>query len=394
MWDKPLAIFATFLATLSLIVGCEQSIIPGPQNSSLKAIEANNNGELRILEAFPDGGFLLGTHTSVNGQQDILIMKFNSVFELQWQRIVGDMGYNQLDKILIDKNENILLAGVSIGFGEDDRPILERSTAAVAYCHLLTASGETLWENDYPLHAIWGSPWYINDVIEDDNGDFVLCGYLGLEGFGGTILKLTSEGAFKVYYIMRDYSILALYNAEDAYTAFRVNAIFNRSAEFVQVKKLAVNGVGTYYSPVESEWPWNTNGRSNGSIARIKLIPDNNHYTYTYFFPDEIYEYSYDIGAKTHTGSWKDSDFTDVISVNSTHDKHFIFTQGNGKIFETDSDFRTINTFQTNLNVFNSTFKRNFVTKLVGGDYVLGFQKDKNIFLAHFNREGQIIGHE
>lgn len=90
----------------------------------------NDNDENPIsIKRLNDGSYIIAGHsTSFDlGGYDVLLMKLNAAGEIQWAKIFGSDGDDQVRGVLIDKDENIILEGNtnSAGAGLTDLFLLE-----------------------------------------------------------------------------------------------------------------------------------------------------------------------------------------------------------------------------------------------------------------------------
>lgn len=124
-----------------------------------KTFEGPSDDNINSVALTNDGGYLVGanTHSTANNF-DYWIIKMDSMGEVEWEKIIGDAGFNIVTDLISTSDGGFLITG----YWNDDYHILK-----------LNEGGEMEWEkfyggsyDDYPFKA-----------IEDQNGNFLITGY-------------------------------------------------------------------------------------------------------------------------------------------------------------------------------------------------------------------------
>ena len=381
-------------AVMAVFSACKKTYKKEVTPSAMLAISNSNIVELVNIIAAPDGGFVVGANTWKNGNKDFWILKYNDKFEVQWERVLGGANDETLQKLLVDKDNHVLAAGVSNGFGQDNTlPSLNKKS--VLYFHYIDPNGNTKWETNYPYSNFnnFGpltSLQKISDIIQDTDGDFVFtCQRTHIDasnavGLVAILSKLSQNGNFTKSYFSAvsnpEFNWPAVFQTGNSYSVFW-NGQFPYKAGFYEILS---DSISTQKLKKSTLWNWGDEPRPPDLINELKLRINDNLLSYNYFFKNEVYRYMYDLNLKTVSGNTIPLGVDKLQSVSCSFDNHFLLASKSGTFYEMDADFKTVNTFETNL------ILKSFC-KLIGGEYVFGIQQDDaTLFLAHYNQKGKL----
>ena len=393
-----------FLTSIAIMVmffvtGCEKVETTGIENSGLHIYGSQKKLDLVSLEAHPDGGFLVGSNTRRNGNQEILISKYTDDLKLEWERVIGGSLDNKLFKIHIDTDHNILISGLSYGFGNDTFTLREHKFWN-PYVHLLSKSGATMWENSPSASGGAGQGSGLternSDILEDAEGRFVF----GAELFNSSHVSSVIYRVFKSDGLVDEPTFTFDYNSRG-----RVEAVFDNGISYgvfnywqeaedstatmrmFQIIKARTEGRNAHYFIRSHGWPWGKT-YENGNVGVFKENPDGgNAWAVNYVFSEEIFQFKYDLTAREVSTVQIPLPFDNVVYSNRLSDGGYLFVDSEGGIFETDSEFKSINGFKTQWQVRQ-------IVKLFSGGYVFIGQKDNLLYLIKYDENGKIVSYE
>lgn len=132
-----------------------------------RAYGGNNRDECNYALQTSDGGFLLAgfTLSYVFNDQDIYLVKTDSLGMVEWTSTIGDSGKQDVFHV-IELDEGYLMAGYAYGIGAGESDM---------YLARLTGSGDTLWTRTYgTANGDWSAE-YILPVA----GGYAIVGWAG-----------------------------------------------------------------------------------------------------------------------------------------------------------------------------------------------------------------------
>ena len=148
------------------------------------------------------------TNSDGEGNDDVLIAKYNSSGTLQWDRILGGIIYDQGRAVTIDSSDNIIITGYTASDGEGNQDILiakYNSSGTFQWSKSLGGTG-----NDYGTN-----------VRVDSSDNIIVVGYTNSDGAGGNdalIAKLPPDGEVDGTYGSLVYQDAVLTDAEAVLT--------------------------------------------------------------------------------------------------------------------------------------------------------------------------------
>jgi len=380
-----------------LLCGCRDEQAPGIENSGLHVIGNKKKLDLVSLTAYPDGGFLLGGNSRLLGNQRLIVSKYDANLNLEWERVIGGSLDNKFFKLTVDKQGNIVVAGFSYGFGHDTVPLNEHKWWN-PYVHLLTSDGQTIWEISPPVSGGAGQgsgiEERITDILQDQAGNYLFSG----EVFGSVsssihpvIFKVFKGGDSLATY---DYGkknprgkMEAIFEYDQRYYVFNYWRDANTDdpqARVFQIPNWLGNSDLTL-NPVWTNWVWPD--FKNNRIGGHKQIRNGNEFIYNYFFSNQVYRYTYKQVDNSIRGDWLPLGIDHVVLTHKTLDDHFLLFSTDGEIYELDEELGFLNSFKTNWNVGQ-------MCKLSNGEYVIGLERNDNLYLVHYDQNGKIRSHE
>jgi hypothetical protein len=196
------------------------------------------NERAKAIITVPDGYIMAGSTDSYGqGNSDCYVVKYNTAGTYQWSQAIGGPGLDEAFDIIQDTDGNLVLTGTtdSYGAGINDMYLVKLNSnggllwtktfgnsnqgwgnkliqasdgnyiVAGGYVPVskpwngfiakYDVSGTLLWEKNYGEP---GGPEYINGLIQNNAGEYVMCG--STNSFGGAfdfyITKFTSRGGF------------------------------------------------------------------------------------------------------------------------------------------------------------------------------------------------------
>ncbi|MCB9251962.1 MAG: hypothetical protein H6605_05805 [Flavobacteriales bacterium] len=383
------------VSSLFMLAACKKESGSGVDNSSVKALSNSFVTELNDLVSTGDGGFIMIGKTWKFGNQDFWIIRYDENFNKVWERVLGGNDDETLHKVCVSKSGEILLGGISDGFGQDTTPF-NVNKKIVLYFHCLDKNGNTLWEIAYPF-SDWDfkEQFYnqrVTDIIESEKGDFIITGNIGYTqpsprggfeiGFSGLLIKVSKKGEFLNSYIPKvstsnDNSWEAVFETDTSYSVF-----WNRHllAGFNEIGKTEQSSAD-YKNPATGiSWPWPLQSIPPQTIDMVKLTTDK-VFSFIYFFKNEFYSFNYDYKTKNLNGVQTQSEINNIFSAASSYDNHFLLCDDNAIFYEVDSK-------QNILLKFNIFEKANAICKLTNNQYVFGIQKGNVITLFKTDDNG------
>jgi len=369
---------------------CEKEIVLDQENSSINIFGTQGNGQLRSVVAYPDGGFVVGAHKWVNGNRDILIKKYNSNFQIEWEKLIDGNYHNRLDKIFIDQEGNILIAGNLEGHGRDSIPSNE-SVLETLYFELIDHKGVTIWETGLNFTTALGSSnRSVKDIVQDENGNYLICAYLldwSSSSPQGRLLSLNDKGEMLASHTYYGHSIDALMKTENGVIGFVTSSVDWASFLIDPIS----NPGEIIKTEIESstDWPWSVNGAQVNSIEEIKSKSNNGEWSFNYFFKDEIHSFNmHPLNGLIYQKI--DSEFGEIISINAIESGGFIIANAEGLVYIINHKFEVKESFQLNLINFNATTSHVYVQRLSDDNFVCGFEKDRTFYIVKIDEAGKI----
>ncbi len=158
---------------------------PGAATTFVKTFEGPNSEYIKCVVNTQDGGVIILGKTNSFGASgyDLLVLKYDQNYQLEWQKIIG---YSNDDatvssNIIEDSNGNFLIATNSLG-----------GSTYYAYVLKLDSSGNLIWNKTIP--SSYTS--YFRNLIQTANGDYVIAGtsnfFIGSSDF--LIYRLDNNG--------------------------------------------------------------------------------------------------------------------------------------------------------------------------------------------------------
>jgi len=133
-----------------------------------------------------DGGYILtgGTYSYGNGDEDIYLVRINSVGDTLWTKTFGGTQQDEAKSAIQTTDGGFILTGFTKSFGDLDGDVYTIKT---------DMNGDTLWT--YVYHG--NMPDFSTDVIETYTGNYIIAGQtksFGLGGFDGYKIILSPSG--------------------------------------------------------------------------------------------------------------------------------------------------------------------------------------------------------
>jgi hypothetical protein len=402
-----------------LLSTCKKTELSGVENSSLQIFGTKSIGYLKTIVPTDDGGFIVGSDKSIPQGKEIWIQKYNKSFDLEWERFLGGPNVYKLEKIFLQNNTNILVAGIVQDHGSGISATDE--IYPKAYFHNLDSKGNTIKENTFffkqPKGNIFStglsSAHFINDIAQNEAGEFIVAAMLH-DSFDypgkSLILKLDQNLNVTTYAYFwfempqnkQPYGndVNAIFKSGDSYWCYWYSGYkhpqLSAQAGFFRIEDTQISGRDNYQEFYASPMPWPKfkSGRDIGTFEQIKLRIDAENLSYNNFFSDFIYQSIFNTTTKTMSSSIVQTGFKNLVSANSTFDGHFILSQADGLVYETNPDFSIIHSFVPKFRDLKSLNSHTIICKLFSGDYVYGFEIENTMYLVHLNNKGQLITHE
>ncbi|MCB9251370.1 MAG: hypothetical protein H6605_02825 [Flavobacteriales bacterium] len=289
-----------------LFVACKKEDAQTLNSSDFVSYGNNANLELITLLPTSDGGFIAGLNSYKNGNKDILILKYSSNLDLEWQRELGTVFKEDLQKIIVTKTNEILVAGFSEGFMQTNLPVTQRKKNNI-YLIRMDMQGKISRENSLDfdpsnrqdIHGL--GDFYISDVLEESDAGILVTGYSllnesfaggGFTSYFGFMLKTDDAGNFQKRFQFPKMPE-SITETQDAYL-IHFFTFFDEEAGYFKVLKSRSGG--TYNQLLDTTiFPFYNNRLPETNYARYKLLPDADHILYDYCFPDHINRYEYNI---------------------------------------------------------------------------------------------------
>jgi len=138
--------------------------------------------QLRSIVQTRDGGYLLGGSSNSPesgnkseknyGQSDYWVFKLDTKGELEWQKVYGGEGDDQLQALLQSKDGNYLLAGSSSSATSGNKNA-SNGKGTDFWMLKIDASGEILWQKTYDI----GKADLLTSLEENTDGSLLLGGH-------------------------------------------------------------------------------------------------------------------------------------------------------------------------------------------------------------------------
>jgi hypothetical protein len=170
-----------------------------------KSFGGGSSDVCRTVAPTQDGGFIVGAYgtsanydfTGSNGNSEYLIVKLDAAGNMQWKKVFGGIYTELLHAIKQTATGNYIVAGETDSPGGDPGGTNGDTDAWVL---MLNDTGGIVWSHTYG----GGDLDLAMDIVEDDDGGFILVGYtesseLDSTGFKGVadlwVFKISSTGA-------------------------------------------------------------------------------------------------------------------------------------------------------------------------------------------------------
>ncbi|MCB0734091.1 MAG: hypothetical protein H6608_03430 [Flavobacteriales bacterium] len=371
------------------ILRCNRSELSGLEHSGMLTIGDENDIEVNSLVPDPRGGFLLGASSRRHQRAEVLIQKYDEDFKLEWEQTIGDGEAAKLLYAFLDRDYNTLVVNLTLGYNADTVSLQQHKFwRPVAY--LLNPQGEIVWEKMLvkSLSAYYKSGSYekVTDMVQDENGDYLLCGdfYSSTSTENGPkFFKLIPEFDRMLVYdppFNRAGAAQAIYPSDGQYVSFNYwrdssNAL-NKTAS---IGRLFPLGAPTMLDRIDLPWPWDQ--FNNGSIGQVKLTHRDGTYSFNYVFESEVYRYRFNRKVDQLTEESVPINCPGLIKVVRTFDEHLILLYDDGRVEEVDEDFVVLNSFTTDV-------VANHIIKNYHGDYICSVQRDKVVYVMKLNSKG------
>jgi hypothetical protein len=138
------------------------------------------------LDSTTDNGFIISGYTNSFGQgnYDGLVIKVDSIGNLQWQKVIGSTGAEYIMSIKHTSDEGYIMAGY---YDPDETTIYD------LWVIKMDTDGDVEWQYTYGGD---GSEW-AESVLQTEDGGYIVCGNTNSTGNGDydvLVLKLAGNG--------------------------------------------------------------------------------------------------------------------------------------------------------------------------------------------------------
>jgi hypothetical protein len=383
---------------LYLSIGaCKESIVGDPSKSGIQLLGDNYQCNVVEILAYPDGGFIVGANSWSPGHQDFWIMRFGPNFNLIWERKVGGAANERLNKLLITRKGNILCGGFTSGFGQDSLPLYEDRTE-IAYFHLLSAEGQSIWENN-PLWersdlGYWDYTGYgqkIDDMVEEEDGKFAISLNVGRQillpntiqvGIMGSLMRIDQSGVKELIYSNSNYYSGVIGRKDSVYYAFVGN---QKKAGFMAYSALDTGGynlINRHYESIYFRFDdfntykgqLGTQESKNGEVTALHqfILLNNSVERHSFEFAT--------LETKTYRSIMNLENLTGYAAIPN---EGIILAFADGHILFLKNNFELIREIQTDWKVHHIAF-------LSDDLYVAAIEQEDKILLVKFNSEGNV----
>ena len=397
--QKAVFFYSVLLFSLPFIyVGCSKTETVNTANSSIHLLSDQSKIEIQDLRATSDGGFLVSYHTRANGNQELRLVKYNADLEVIWEYLTGaDYDY-EFKQLFIDRDENILVAGLFLGLDQD---LIEAGNLPSwsPYLVLISKDGDVIWEKELSYYPRYTNDTRINYVGQDDLGNYIIAGRFSLNPnvYVTSLLSAHVMGAVKLVNstgqeigntmltaVNKVHDVLAMYDRGNDYLIL-THMPNSGQVIYGSIDKSKFTGINKFQIMDSVPWPFNEIRAFD--LKSVVFVDQESENEYQYYFSESnvlkmgwhhtnsniIYK-DYGSGAISSNYSW----FGDV------RDEYFYAVDGMGQLTRLDMEFNELKKISVNYDI-------QMGCQLTEGNYIGLLQSEKEVLLMKFDSNGKII---
>jgi hypothetical protein len=386
-----------FFTILILLNACKKTEELAPSSAGLIVLGDDNDIELVALESDPDGGFVVGSNSRTFENKQIRVTKYSSNFRMNWDKYAGGPMSNKLFQLHYDKDQNLVVAGLTYGYGADTLSLSEHKFWW-PYIAIFDANGDSIWGKGIEGLATFagagsGREERITRIAQDNVGNFYFAGEFAYRtSIRSTVGRISPDGELLSVYSAQPNlfgKIDAFLIEDNRYTSFGFWRESDSSSAHAGLFKNIANdtsGSDNYVDQSIGPWPF---GESYdvGIVGSIQHEPLNGIWQVDYIFTNACYRYEINLSSGDINGGYIDFPFNSIRFVKRVDKNSILLADATGVVYECDNDFKPILSFKTDWNV-------KLATKLNNGEFVLAAQRGKDIYLIHYSQDGKVIENE
>ena len=221
------------LFTLAGIHGCRKVPLPDSQPEVVKFYPTDSSYKTNGSYQLQDGNYLLYGYDAANEGVLPLILKINPAGSIIWQKKL-DKGFHYLTVKPISGG-NLLAVGV------------EDVVADAVHVCMMGPDSNILFSIPYFIDdSVSAQPEYLPDFVEEENGDFTICGHIFINKFYAPfVLRINHEGQqlnyrfYDTLAIKTDLRTVAMARNQDGYslTGTALNSAYPRGMFFIRLNE-------------------------------------------------------------------------------------------------------------------------------------------------------------
>lgn len=175
----------TLLLILFIAISCEtnESGNTADKDSFMRLYGGSYLDEgQKVLQTLDGGYLLIGSMADENELSNMYVLKTNSTGDITWHVTLGDSLNDYASSFSMSEDQSILVAGTTT---------LVANNNTNAFAAKISSNGNILWENNYGS----SNNEQIEDVIETNDGGYMLAGYTNAAGQHDIfLLKISAAG--------------------------------------------------------------------------------------------------------------------------------------------------------------------------------------------------------
>jgi len=383
------------LCSLFINFGCNKTELIESSDSGLTVLGNETDIELVTIETDPNGGFVVGFNSRTFDNKQIRVSKYNDDFNLDWEKYLGGPMSNKLFKLHFDRSENLVVAGLTYGYGADSFS-LSGHKFWWPYLAVLDVHGDTLWGKGIEglcqsAGSGSGLEERITTITQDAVGNYLLAGETAAFGIPirSTAASISPTGDFIARYTAdtkRLGKIDAFLLEDTRYTSFGYWKESDTTPAYAGIFKNYLNdtsGSNNYIDVSIGSWPFGDT-YDVGIIGTVQHQPNNGIWNVDYIFSDACYRYAIDLSSGDISGKYINFPFQGIRYVKRNDDNSLLMADETGVVYDCDNDYQPKLSFKTGWNI-------EALAKLTNGEFVIGTHKGKKVYLIHYTENGKVI---
>lgn len=344
---------------------------------------------------YPDGGYVLGANTLTTESWDYWVLRLDEAMRVIWQRRLGGRFDEELQKLMIDRNGNILLSGVSESIDQDSSLKLERRE--LIYTVLLDPNGSQKWYrtdpwDKHPTYGYYDLPGnqHVLGVFQNEEGEYILAGNFGSVNLDPrtiftdeiTLIKLDANG--KILQKGSQYQVNghAFFPYKDS-LYFLGSNLYEKEYGFFVFDRDGFDGsdpaLGKYVMR-----GLNSFGGNSEYYKKQTYTHPNGYLDVLIAVNDQIQRAGFNTNLRAFTFDSYEAPEGQIRSLGRTPDGNYLLNFTNGIQQELDRDFNVLKSF-------HMSWKPVETFKLSDGSYLGANMRSGEITIMRFDDNGKVL---